>query len=113
MPELERRIVELRNGKRYCIVGPDMCVDFHVTDLETHDPIAGLEAHYRKRPAYMRDRPADFDKCWLTGEECWCDGTSLYATEWLLPMFDPKDIDGFWMVLEDEWHKRHKDAFGD
>ena len=107
---LERRIVDLpgRDGRRYCVIGPDMCIDFHGCDN-----VAGLEMHYTTKPSYMSDRKPDFEQCWLHGKPCWCDGTSLYATDYLLPLFSPDNIDPFWEALEHEWHSRHEQYFND
>lgn len=112
---LERRIVDLPRGggRRYCVVGSRMAVDFHVTHITGHDPIAGLEMHYRQRPSYLDDQAAHFDKCWLTDAPCWCDGTSLYATEYLLPLLAEGGIEDFWPVLEAELRRRDRDAFGE
>ena len=110
----ERRIVTLRNWDvRYCIIGPRMAIDFHVSQLDGYDVIAGLEMHYKERPSYMRERPADFAECWLTKTPCWCDGTSLYATEWLYPLFKALGIEAFWPTLEAEYRRRVWDVFGE
>lgn len=114
MSDTERKIVTLKNGDvRYCVLGPKMGVDFHVSDLDRAYPIAGLESHYRECPSYMEGKEPFTQECWLHGGVCWGDGTSLYATEQLLPLFDPKDIESFWPVLENEYRRRLRDAFGD
>lgn len=50
---------------------------------------AGLECHYRQPPNYMSDAPPSHDKCSVLGGcPCWHDGTSLYAQEHFVPLFD-------------------------
>ncbi len=112
---LERRIVELpRNGTRYCVVGPKMSLDFHFDEsIPSIGPIAGLETHYSERPSYLEGQEPFSEECWLTGARCWGDGTSLYATEYLYPLFKEGTVDEFWPVLEREWRNRYRDAFGD
>ena len=110
---LERRIVELKGELRYCVIGPDMCIDFHVFDIDGFDKMAGLEMHYTTKPSYLSRRDPDFKKCWLHGKPCWCDGISSYATDYLLPLFDPDNLEPFWDLLEQDWNKRHKDCFND
>ena len=112
---LEHRIVELPSGKRYCVVGPDMGIDFHFSNTDpVWGPSAGLEMHYITRPSYLKDQEPFSENCWLTGGRCWGDGTSLYATEWLYPLAVHKrgsEVEIDWSVLEAEWHRRHRNAF--
>lgn len=99
---------------RYCIIGELGAIDFHCAYPEGPYAIAGLEMHYRARPTYMPDRPADFDACQVLGGPCWCDGTSLYATERLLPLYrdyalrarGPEDEECWWRTLEEEYQRR-------
>lgn len=84
-------------------VGRHGAVHFHVTDMgdewekQGHERYSGgLEVHYRSPPDYMADNAPSQDKCWLLGCPCWHDGTSLYASETLVPM---------WRVAPDD-HKR-------
>lgn len=112
---LERRIVELGkgNGTRYCVIGPRMAVDFHFSDILKYDVTAGLEVHYIVRPSYLEHQEPFAEKCWLTGARCWGDGTSLYATEYLYPLFNEMGVDDFWPILEEEHNRRDREAFGD
>jgi hypothetical protein len=125
---LERRIVELPlGGTRYCVIGPKMAVDFHVDDLDRAYKLAGLdvddldrayklaglECHYSECPTYMEGKEPFTESCWLTGVRCWGDGTTLYATERLLPMFEARGVEDFWPILENEWRRRYRDTFGE
>ena len=110
----ERRIIDLPHGagRRYCVVGPKMGVDFHFSGVG-YDVSAGLEMHYLERPSYMEGQEPFSENCWLTGCRCWSDGTSLYATEYLYPMFKERGVEAFWPVLEKEYEERLKYAFGE
>ena len=110
---LERRVVELPTGTRYCVIGPRTAVDFHFSKINGWDVSAGLECHYIQKPSYQGDREPFSENCWLTGVRCWGDGTSLYATEFLYPLFAEMGLDAFWRILEDEHNKRDHDAFGE
>lgn len=110
--QLERRIVDNKHGQRYCIVGPKMAIDFHFSEGIDHDIVAGLEMHYKECPSYLKGREPFSEQCWLTGTRCWGDGTSLYATEYLYPLFKEGGIDVFWPILEEEYERRLVDAFG-
>ena len=50
-------------------------------------PSAGLEYHYRQPKDYMDDCPSH-EKCHVINGPCWHDGTSLYARERYLPLFE-------------------------
>jgi hypothetical protein len=111
----KRKIVELRNNgeKRYCVIGPRMAVDFHFTAINGYDTVAGLECHYKQQPSYLAGQEPFDEQCWLTGVRCWGDGTSLYATEYLLPLFQSLGVEAFWPFLEEEHRRRDRDAFGE
>jgi len=57
-------------------VGPNGAVNYHVSEREEYDPVAGLEFHH-----LTGDGAPDHVDCPLTGGRCWHDGTSLYAIE--------------------------------
>lgn len=112
-PALDRRIVALpRGGTRYCVLGSRMAVDFHFSEY-AGDVSAGLEMHYSERPSYLGAQEPFSEACWLTGGRCWGDGTSLYATEYLYPLFNEMGVEQFWPILEREWRRRYRDAFAD
>jgi len=112
---LERKIVTIRGERRYCVVGQDGGVDFHVSEAPAgYEAVcprtARLEIHRRAPADYQRGREADFATCWLLEAPCWCDGTTLYATEHLLPLFDLGLDAAFWLVLEVEYLNRFREA---
>jgi len=72
------------------IVGPKGAIHFHASiddQDESSPPSCGLEIHYCEAPEYMKDQAPGQLKCWLTGGKCWHNGTSLYASETLWPMY--------------------------
>jgi hypothetical protein len=68
----------------------------------------GLETHYRQPPKHMRDDAPSQDKCWLLGQPCWHDGTSLYVSERVIPLWriDPTNIDRMFEFLQREYCER-------
>ena len=79
----------------YSLVGAEGAVHFHVTDYgeefrKRHGDrySGGLETHYRSPPDYMRGDAPSQQRCWLLGCPCWHDGTSLYASETLIPRWE-------------------------
>ena len=48
----------------------------------------GVEVHYRTPPEYMKDDAPSQDKCWLLKCPCWHDGSSNWAMEIWVAMFD-------------------------
>ena len=48
------------------------------------DPACGLEFHHSYDPTGGNEAPHHID-CWLIGNPCWHDGTSLYAFETVWP----------------------------
>ena len=51
------------------------------------EPSGGLEAHYRIPPHYMEDQAPSHARCHAIDAPCWHDGTSLYASEVLIPQW--------------------------
>lgn len=106
---------------QWSLVGPVGGISFHVSIMDDAqqfpDPTCGLEFHHSSRAeagAYLRDGQAPHHApCWLLGEPCWHDGTSLYASEgvwprveWLLARGDHLAI---FAILESEY-TRHFEA---
>lgn len=79
----------------YSLVGAVGGVHLHVTDYGedrskhfTDRYSAGLETHWRSPPSWMQDKAPSNDVCWLLMGPCWHDGTSLYASEHCVPIFE-------------------------
>ena len=97
---------------QWSLLGPLGGVHFHVSESEQYGDSAGLEFHHtRACNAYAGEAPHHKD-CWLTGEPCWHDGTSLYASETLWPRFMSAARNGqhdvIFRALEDEYNERFK-----
>lgn len=70
----------------YELVGRDGAIHFHVTEAKNGEFYGGIEEHHRTCPTYS-DRPPSHTNCRLLGGPCWHDGSSLYASEVLIPMW--------------------------
>ena len=96
----------------YELVGRWGGLHFHVTDMGANNPhvyerySAGLECHWREPPSYMADAPPSHDDCWLLKQPCWHDGTSLYARETILPLFDGQSHERMFLFLAGEADER-------
>lgn len=97
----------------YEIVGRDGALNFHVTQGRDGDFYGGLEEH-RRVPPRGCDRPPDHVNCRLLGCPCWHDGTSLYASEVLIPRWQmqyPNHDDVFaWLIVEFDRRFKANDA---
>lgn len=91
----------------------DLCAEcLRVHREEMRDPNAGrcdwcgTEAVSRT-PArdYEEGKPADHNDCWLIGGPCWHDGTSLYASEFMIPLLEREGEGALWEQLEREYEK--------
>lgn len=98
-------------------IGRHGAVHFHVTDMGEDFKYGdrysgGLEVHYRQPPEHMRDQAPSHDKCWLIGCPCWHDGTSLYASETLIPFWlaAPHDHERMFRLLEREYSDRFEQS---
>lgn len=50
--------------------------------------IGGVEVHYKKKPHEHSPDEPPIKNCWLTGCDCWPDGSSLYFSENIAPMVE-------------------------
>ena len=71
----------------------------------------GLEVHYREPPDCMNEDAPSQDRCWLLDGPCWHDGTSLYASETLIPLWlcDRNNHVRMFGVLQREYEKWFND----
>lgn len=98
----------------YQLIGRHGGLNFHITDMGDEYAAkynvdrfsAGLEYHWRVPPDYMADKPPSHDRCWLLKCPCWHDGTSVYAQETLLPLFDGRDHMRLFMKLAMDANER-------
>ncbi len=95
-------------------VGAKGGIHLHITDHDAeHEQkygvrySGGVEEHRRSPPDYKRTDAPDHDECWLLKCPCWCDGSSLYATETALPFWlvEPHNHDRMF-----DWLKAEMDA---
>lgn len=97
-------------------VGPLGGVHLHVRDCMPGDDwtrfLGGLEFHYRTPPGYLAKDPPSHEKCWLIDAPCWHDGTSLYASETLIPFWraDPDNHERMFARLAKEYPRLAPEA---
>jgi len=110
-----RLTVEDTFETRWVLVGPHGAMDFHCTNVSVvraygFDRCGGLETHYRTPPDYMRDREPSHEHCWMLGGKCWHDGSSLYASEVLIPLLERDGVEAIWRQLDREYVERFGDT---
>lgn len=99
--------------KRWIVVGKHGAVDFHCTHSgsETsrkYGRVGGVEYHHRRPTSYMgADYSCTDEHCYVLGGKCWFDGTSLWASEHWIPMFEACGEDWIWRELE-ATYRRHE-----
>ena len=73
-----------------------------------HSYFGGFEGHYREPPEYRADTPPDNERCWLLDTPCWHDGSSLWAEEYWIPLWQETDgnHDGIFVRMVHEMDKR-------
>lgn len=87
-------------------IGRMGALHLHISEQPSGECYGGLEIHYRHPPDYMSNH-APHEKCWLIGGPCWHDGTSLYVTETVIPMWHQiKDHDYWFKWMEGEYVDR-------
>ena len=105
MTALKREKREMDGELRFIVSGPDGAVDFHFITCGAYH-VGGVEYHMAQAPDYMDERTPSHDECWaLDGRPCWHDGTSLYASEVVIPLYQRGGDDAIWPFLEREYLK--------
>jgi len=94
----------------WVVVGPLAGVHLWV-EVGNGFPFGGFETHYRNPPKYMADDSPSHDNCWVLKCPCWHDGTSLWATEYWIPMWlnHPNDHEFMLVQIDRELQKIHED----
>lgn len=92
------------------LLGPLGGIQFTASFYDnTSEPSCGLEFHHTRASKYRCDAAPDHIKCFLTGEPCWHDGTSLYASETVWPQIASQlhsgDHDAIFRNLEWEYDR--------
>lgn len=98
---------------RWCVIGPAGAIDFHMNQQPLPNGmgwIGGIEEHRRTPAKYQEWRRPDHAACWLLEGPCWHDGSSLYASDYLIPLYHALGEDGLWRQLEQEYRDRFEAA---
>lgn len=110
---MEPTVIEFRRSKmhgemHYIVAGKDGSIDFHVfTSDFMGDRVGGVEFHHRHAPYYMDATKPSHKSCWamLDKGPCWHDGTSLWASEYWIPLLDNAGEEAVFSALEREYVK--------
>lgn len=83
-------------------------IQLRISEYKPGEWSGGLEIHYRQPPEYMADNAPSHEKCWLLGQPCWHDGTSLYVSETVIPFWlsDKSNHDRMFEFLQHEARER-------
>lgn len=94
------------------LIGAAGGLHLHISDRE-EELIFGrysgnLEFHYRAPPNHLKTYAPNDDRCWLLGCPCWHDGTSVYASDFLIPFWlvEPNNHDRMFISLAHEYTKK-------
>ena len=99
-----------RDETRWAVVGEHGAVEFHCFNRvlpESRWRVGGFEEHLRK-PQHYRGAQSepDHDYCELLDGPCWHDGTSLWASEYWIPLYEREGEEAVWRRLEQEYARR-------
>ncbi len=91
----------------------------HIWGQKTPKPMfgenfyGGIEVHYPEKPYDHCPDEAPIKGCWLTGCDCWPDGSSLFFSERLLPFVEDHHM-GFdaTVIMESFLYDQYKSTFG-
>ena len=98
--------------RSWFVIGRKGAIHFHVMDMGEKDGheygvrySGGLECHYRQPPDYMSEDAPSHERCHVLEGPCWHDGSSLYASETVIPfwLLAPDDHERMFRFLESEY----------
>lgn len=99
--------------RTWTCVGNEFALHIRITDTKREDCVfgryyGGLEIHYRAPPDYMRDAEPSHKECWLLKAPCWHDGSSLCASETIIPfwLLEPENNERMFGFLRGEYKRR-------
>lgn len=82
----------------FAVVGDLGAMEFWM--FTDHPDLGGVEAHRRDPSEYQDDRSKHDDCPLLDGAPCWHDGTSLWASEHWIPLYQQCGEEWVWAELE-------------
>jgi len=106
---------QTEHGSEYTIyywilVGPKGGVHIHIHErMIKEDYFGGVEIH-SPVPLYGGQTP--IKDCWVIGGDCYCDGTSLYAQENLIPEFLRAEKEQWPELFRGELQSWYENKFG-
>jgi len=99
---------------RWIVVGPLGAIDFHCTNIDAltrmglprRERVGGVEFHRPTPETYQDQVKPDHESCWILGGRCWHDGTSLWASEYWVPLLERDGERAIWDALHVEYRRR-------
>ena len=110
------RYTEEFGGKqhRWFVSGEKIGIELRINENDKFGPSGGLECHYAITPPHMKGNSPHHPLCEVVGyRACWHDGSSMYATEYWIPMWEaaPHKHHEMFIELAHELKKRDGKAF--
>jgi len=96
----------------WTVIGRHGAIHLHISEVsmgsDKPDSISGgVEYHYRVPPEYMSDDAPSHDRCSILQGPCWHDGTSSWATDHWIPLWQaaPHEHDRMFELLQGAMEK--------
>lgn len=106
---IEKRRSNMHGETHYIVCGREGSIDFHVFDKpfdeRSGERIGGVEFHHRTPLDYMDANKPSHECCWtmLDKGPCWHDGTSLWASEYWIPLLEQGGEEAVFRRLEQQY----------
>lgn len=101
------------NQKGWAVVGKHGGIEFWFIEPAQDDPwkerLGGVETHQRRPMEYSKSQDTpDHKHCEVIDGPCWHDGTSLWASEHWIPMYEACGEEWVWQELETTYLDRFR-----
>lgn len=107
--EYRKRVYGSQVTHHFGCYGPEAVIDIWVANDDSEHVTSGIECHYRNAPDYMAGKEPSRTNCTFTGGNCWHDGSSLYAMEHFLPLWQAtRNIDSMLFHAKAEYVRRFR-----
>lgn len=104
-----KRTRENSEDEGWAVVGPEGAIEFWMMPEMRGLKLGGVETHRRTPFEYsLHKEIPDHDHCAVLDGPCWHDGTSLWASEHWIPMYEACGEEWVWLELE----KTYREVFG-
>lgn len=101
----EHRITKAERRTSFAVIGIKGAIEFWFTDYQGQK-YGGVEQHNREPEDYQKENdPREY--CDLLSGKCWHDGSSLYAKEYFIPLYENVGEMAVFRKLEAEYFSRY------